>query len=122
MCVTYGDVADQENDKTYTGRLARKIDAAYEACKADEPGAQNRLHRAFLAQTRNIGRHKLRETYDDAVAQEAVHRAIHALKTFNGKSRLSTWFYRVALNEAFREQRMLLKKRDWEESINRPVH
>lgn len=115
-------MADQKNKATYTRRLSREIDDAYEAYKAGEPNAERRLYDAFVAQARNVARYRLDEMYDYTVAYDAVHRAMQALSSFRGDSRLSTWFIQVALNEAFREQGRLLGKRDREESINRPVH
>lgn len=52
---------------------------------------------------------------DDAedVLQETFIKAFKSLKSFQGKSQLSTWLYRIALNEAL----MLLRKRKPESPI-----
>jgi RNA polymerase sigma factor (sigma-70 family) len=110
-----------EENRTYTQRLSRYIDAAYEAYKANEPDSEERLLAAFLAQARNIARFRLGDGYDGTVAYDAAHRAMLGLKDFDGKSALSTWFYRIAQNESFSELGRLIKKRGREESINVPV-
>lgn len=58
--------------------------------------------------------------YDYTAAYDAASRAMLALKDFEGKSKLSTWFYRVALNETLREHKRLLTKRDRERSVHAP--
>lgn len=108
-------------DRTYTRKLSRDIDAAYEAYKAGAPGAEERLLRAFVEQARNIARFRLGEMYDGTVAYDAAHKARLALEDFNGKSRLSTWFNRIAQNESFTELGRLIKKRETESSIDTPV-
>jgi RNA polymerase sigma factor (sigma-70 family) len=107
--------------KSYTARLSDEIDAAYEAYKAKEPDADKRLLGAFVEQARNIARFRLKELYDDTVAYDAAHRAMLALKDFQGKSALSTWFYQIAQNESFSELGRVIKKREMEESIDVPV-
>jgi DNA-directed RNA polymerase specialized sigma24 family protein len=86
--------------------------------KAKALGAEERLLGAFVEQARNIARFRLRDEYDSTVAYDAAHRAMLALKDFDAKSALSTWFYRIAQNETFSELGRLLKKREREESIN----
>jgi hypothetical protein len=41
-------------DTTYTVRLSREIDTAYQALPGAEADAQERLYKAFLAQARNV--------------------------------------------------------------------
>jgi RNA polymerase sigma factor (sigma-70 family) len=108
-------------NRTYTRKLSREINAAYEAYKAGAPDGGDRLLRAFVARARNIARFRLGEMYDGTVAYDAAHSAMLALNDFHGKSALSTWFYRIALNESFSELGRLIKKREREESINVPV-
>jgi len=74
--------------------------------------------RAFVEQARHIARSRLGDMYDGTVAYDAADRAMMALKDFKGKSRLSTWFYRIVQNESFSELSRLIKKREREESIN----
>jgi RNA polymerase sigma factor (sigma-70 family) len=111
----------QNKQSTLTRKLSGNIDAAYEAYKAKAPDAEQRLLGAFLEQARNIARFRLKELYDGTVAYDAAHRAMLALNDFDGKSALSTWFYRIAQNESFSELGRLIKKRRREESINVPV-
>jgi len=101
----------QHKQSTLTRELSRNIDAAYEAYKAKAPDAEKSLLGAFLEQARNIARFRLKELYDGTVAYDAAHGAILALKDFDGKSALSTWFYRIAQNESFSELGRLIKKR-----------
>jgi DNA-directed RNA polymerase specialized sigma24 family protein len=87
--------------KSYTARLSSEIDAAYEAYKKAEPDAVGRLYSALLVQARNIVFFRL-GFKDEDVALEIVYRALGALSEFRGKSKLSTWFYRLAKNEGYR--------------------
>lgn len=111
----------KDGAQSYTKRLGRAIDAAYEAYKAKEPDAEKRLLRALIAQAQNIAHFRLRELYDSTVAYDAAHKAIVALKNFRGRSALSTWFYRIAQNESFSELGRLIKKRERECSIHIPT-
>jgi DNA-directed RNA polymerase specialized sigma24 family protein len=90
---------------TLTRKLSREINTAYEAYKANEPGSEERLMRAFVEQARHIARSRLGDMYDGTVAYDAAHRAMMAVKDFKGKSRLSSWFYRIVQNEMNIERR-----------------
>jgi len=46
----------------------------------------------------------------EEVVQDAFLKAFNGLKSFNGKSKFSTWFYRIVTNEAF--QRLKKSKRE----------
>lgn len=85
--------------KSYTARLSEEIDAAYEAYEAKEPDADTRLYSALLPQAKNIAFFRLGYR-DDDVAHELVNRALGALSGFRGKSKFSTWFYKLAKNAA----------------------
>lgn len=63
------------------------------------------------------------ELYDSTVAYDAAHSAMMALdlNKFDGRSALSTCFYRIAQNESFSELGRLIKKRERETSIHVPV-
>jgi hypothetical protein len=65
-----------KENRTYTQKLARDINAAYEAYKAKAPDAEERLVEAFVAQARNIARVKLGDMYDGTVAHDAAHKAM----------------------------------------------
>ena len=51
------------------------------------------------------------------VLQETFLKALRALPKFEGRSRLSTWLYRIAVNEAL----MVIRKRKPELSLSRPA-
>ena len=93
-------------ETSYTAQLSHEIDAAHAAYKAGEPGSDERLYAAFHAQARNVLRYRL-GGYDRTLEEEITHRALLALGKFRGESGLSTWFYRLALNETNREFRRL---------------
>lgn len=46
----------------------------------------------------------------EEVVQDAFLKAFNGLKSFNGKSKFSTWFYRIVTNEAFSRLRKLKKE------------
>ena len=84
---------------THTQGLSRDIDAAYEDYRAGEPEGEDRLYQAFKAQAANVLWHRL-ESPDQALAHDISTKAMLAVKSFRGESLLSTWFYRIAQNEA----------------------
>jgi RNA polymerase sigma-70 factor, ECF subfamily len=100
-----------DDEKTYTRRLSDAIDAAYEAYRAGEADSLERLVEAFSVQARNVIVHRLGSD-DPTLEQQISHRAFMALKEFRGKSNLSTWFYRIAQNEANRELHRRIEFRD----------
>lgn len=101
----------QDENATYTRQLSRKIDAAYEAYRAGEPDGDAQLYEAFRAQARNICTYHLGPNYR-TLEHDITHRAIMGLKKFRGGSRVSTWFYEVAQNEANRALRRLIQDRN----------
>ncbi len=46
----------------------------------------------------------------EEVVQDAFIKAFNGLKSFSGKSKFSTWFYRIVLNEAFGHLRKIKKE------------
>ena len=96
--------------KSYTARLSDEIDAVYEAYKKAEPDAEGRLYSALLVQARNIVFFRL-QYHDEDVALEIVYRTLAALSKFRGKSKFSTWFYRLAKNEGYRALDTHIRKR-----------
>jgi RNA polymerase sigma factor (sigma-70 family) len=94
-----------EEDLNYTQRLSREIDAAYEARKAGDQNGDERLYKALQAQAHNIAIHHLDWSQVVTVERDIVHRAMMALKGFREDSKVSTWFYRLAVNEANRALR-----------------
>jgi RNA polymerase sigma factor (sigma-70 family) len=96
-----GRVRSTATQPTYTQRLSRSIDEAYDRYQASRPEGESRLYRAFNAQAANItswwglwG--------DEALPHDITVRAMSKLWQFRGESRVSTWFFRIARNEAHR--------------------
>jgi RNA polymerase sigma factor (sigma-70 family) len=50
------------------------------------------------------------EFFAEEVVQEAFINAFKGLKSFNKKSKFSTWFYRIVTNEAFKKLKKLKKE------------
>ncbi len=84
---------------SHTQGLSRSIDKAYADFKPGDVEGERRLYEAFLAQAKNVVAYKLRR-WDTHLARDIATRALLNLSTFAQKSRLSTWFYRIAQNEA----------------------
>ena len=103
--------------KSYTAALSSEIDAAYEAYKNAEPDAVGRLYSALLVQARNIVFFRL-GFEDEDVALEIVYRALGALSGFRGKSKLSTWFYKLAKNAGFTALQKHIRERKPEVSLS----
>jgi RNA polymerase sigma factor (sigma-70 family) len=112
--------AEDNKRETYSQALSREIDAAYEAYTAGEPQSSERLYRALKAQASNIVYHRLGR-YDEHLGRQITHRAMLALESFKGKSKLSTWFYAIAQNEANRELRSEITNRNRYVFLDRPV-
>lgn len=102
---------------TYTQELSHAIDGAYELFRAGEPNGDMRLYEAFRKQARNVIWWKLRRD-NQTLAHDVAIRAFKNLSKFRGKSRASTWFYRIAKNEANRELKHQIKKRNREVVID----
>jgi RNA polymerase sigma factor (sigma-70 family) len=113
-------VAEDHKPANYTQALSREIDAAYEAYTALEPQSSERLYRALKAQASNILYHCL-GGYDEHLERHITHRAMLALESFKGKSKLSTWFYTLAQNEANRELRSEIRNRNRHVFLDAPV-
>ena len=103
--------------ETYTQGLSRAIDAAYELYRAGEPNGDTRLYEAFRAQARNVIWWKFRRE-NKALTDDIARRAFMALGKFRDESRASTWFYRIAKNEASRALKEDIEKRNREVVID----
>jgi RNA polymerase sigma-70 factor, ECF subfamily len=101
---------------TYTQELSRAIDGAYELYIAGGPNGDARLYEAFRRQARNVIWWKLRWD-NQSLAHDVAIRAFRALRKFRGKSSASTWFYRIAKNEANRALKQDIKKRNREVAL-----
>jgi DNA-directed RNA polymerase specialized sigma24 family protein len=104
---------------TYTQKLSRRIDAAYDAYKARENNSEELLYGALLAQANNIVRFRLRsDPYDRTLGCDIARRAMMSLKDFLGKSKVSTWFYQIAQREVNRSLRELIETRNNTVTLN----
>ncbi len=112
--------AEHDKRETYTQALSHEIDAAYEAYTAGEPQSSERLYIALKAQASNILCHRLGRS-DEHLERQITHRAMLALESFGGKSKLSTWFYTIAQNEAHRELRSEITSRNRYVFLDAPV-
>ena len=110
-------MANDEN--SYTQKLSREIDSAYRAYQAGEQDSLEQLVKAFRTQARNVVFYRLGSD-DPTLEQNISHRAFLALKQFTGKNgtKLSTWFYRIAQNEAKRELSRRIRDRTLHVSID----
>lgn len=83
-------------------------DFSLEALKAGDRAEFARLVDTFSPAIYRVALKILSDPQDaEDVLQETFIKAIHALPNFEGRSSLSTWLYRIAVNEAL----MLLRKR-----------
>lgn len=79
-----------------------------EALRAGDRTEFARFVEAYSAQVYRLGLKILNDTQDaEDVLQETFLKAFRALPNFEGRSSLSTWLYRIAVNEAL----MLVRKR-----------
>lgn len=96
---------------TYTRRLVSDINSAFERYKAHDPNTHEALHAALRAQARNVIYYRLGK-YDDVLEYDIVSRAMVALPSFRGASKLSTWFHTIAHHEVDRALEKLIEGRN----------
>ena len=94
----------------HTRRLARKIDETYELYRSDAAKWEAALYSAFCAQAENFVCYNLLAS-DDYLARSIAARALERLASFQGRSKLSTWFYRLARREVDRALRQRIVDR-----------
>jgi DNA-directed RNA polymerase specialized sigma24 family protein len=99
-----------EEVNSYTQKLSKATDSAYETYKAGEPNSDKQLYKAFRTQARSRIWSRLAKP-DAELEHDIATRAIRALPKFKGKSRLSTWFFRIVENEIARELRKRIGER-----------
>ena len=92
-----------------------------EGCRIGERNAQQRLYeqyggKVFSLMVRMVGRQEAIDLTQQVFLQ--VYRKIHQ---FSGKSKLGTWLYRVAVNEALQYQRRK-KNRDFQPLLFEPAN
>jgi RNA polymerase sigma factor (sigma-70 family) len=106
---------------SYTQRLARAIDIAYQSYKAGGPNSEDVLYASFLAQANNIVRYRLRgDGIFQTLARDITHSAMMALPHFREDSKLSTWFYTIAQNEVNSALREHIEARNTSDFIDHP--
>jgi RNA polymerase sigma-70 factor (ECF subfamily) len=87
---------------------ARQADLSLEALKAGDPEEVGRFVEANSEAVYRLALRILGDAQDaEDVLQETFVKALRGLKTFEGRSSLSTWLFRIATNEAL----MLLRKK-----------
>jgi RNA polymerase sigma-70 factor (ECF subfamily) len=87
---------------------ARQVDLSLEALKAGDPEEVGRFVEANSEAVYRLALRMLGDAQDaEDVLQETFVKALRGLKTFEGRSSLSTWLFRIATNEAL----MLLRKK-----------
>jgi RNA polymerase sigma-70 factor, ECF subfamily len=82
---------------SYTQKLSRDIDAAYEIYTSGDPDSEKTLYNAFRAQAHNIGSYTP-ELDVRILEREITHKALMGIASFNGRAKISTWFYKIAKN------------------------
>lgn len=86
----------------------QRQDISLEALKAGDRAEFARFVERFSTQIYRLGLKILNDPQDaEDVLQETFLKAFRALPAFEGRSSLSTWLYRIAVNEAL----MLLRRR-----------
>jgi RNA polymerase sigma-70 factor (ECF subfamily) len=81
------------------------------ALQAGEPQAYERFVRAHVARVKAVAVRYLRNEEDaNDVVQETFLSAFKAIPRFEGKSQLSTWLHRIAVNAALMKLRTLERK------------
>jgi RNA polymerase sigma-70 factor (ECF subfamily) len=90
-----------------------------EALRSGDRAEYARLVEAYSGTIYRLALKLLNNTQDaEDILQETFLKAYRHLGSFDGRSKLSTWLYRIATNEAL----MLIRKRKAEEvSINEPM-
>ncbi len=97
---------DENVEKQEQSSLTDEI--SVEALKAGDREAFAHLVEAYSTQIYRVALKILGDTQDaEDVLQETFIKALRSLPSFEGRSSLSTWLYRIAVNEAL----MLVRKR-----------
>jgi RNA polymerase sigma-70 factor (ECF subfamily) len=97
------------NDPKPGGDASETDEAKFlEALRGGDRSAFAELVEKYSAQVYRLALKILNDPQDaEDVLQETFIKAFHSLASFEGRSRLSTWLYRIAVNEAL----MLVRKR-----------
>ncbi len=103
-------------------KLENKVETegfSLEALQAGDPEEFSRLVEAYSSKIYRLASKMLTQQQDaEDVLQETFLKAYRGLKTFDGRSKISTWLFRIATNEALM---VLRRKRPDTLSIDEPV-
>ena len=93
-------------------------DFSLQALQAGDRAEFARLVEAYSPFIYRLGMKMLNNPQDaEDILQETFIKAYHHIENFNGRSRISTWLYRIATNEALM---LLCRKRPDALSVNQP--
>lgn len=96
------------NEKKTLGKDPRGEQISLEALKSGDRGAFAKLVETYSPQVYRLALRILGDAQDaEDVLQETFIKALRALPSFEGRSSLSTWLYRIAVNEAL----MMVRRR-----------
>jgi RNA polymerase sigma factor (sigma-70 family) len=88
---------------------------------AGKPGADTALHRRFRALADHILRYRFwPDEPDPSLEFEIAEKALLKLDQFRGDSRISTWVYRIAQNEATDELNKRNREQDRRSLLEQP--
>ncbi len=94
-------------------------DFTLEALRAGDRAEFSRLVEAYSANIYRLALRMLNQPQDaEDVLQETFLKAFRHLKNFDGRSKLSTWLFRIATNEALM---LLRRRRPGQVSLDEPV-
>ena len=97
--------------KSPTQIACGRIDAAYEALKSNQPGAEEDLYKAFKTVAEIIA-WSCFGLKDEDLFQDIISAAFLGLPRFHGKSRLSTWFITLVKNRCKEALRQIYIERE----------
>jgi DNA-directed RNA polymerase specialized sigma24 family protein len=104
-----------------TRKLSRAIDAAFEALRAGQPDARQKLYTLLCAQAKSVIELDFQPAATAPLLEhEIADRAMLELDQFSG-GKLSTWFSRRAHREAKSALKVVAKDRNKREEIKAPV-
>jgi RNA polymerase sigma-70 factor (ECF subfamily) len=99
-----------DSQATWSARSGED-DATLECLRRGDPRAFDTLYRAYRPRVVAIVRRVLRDPMEaEDVAQEIFLSVLKSVQRFDGRARISTWLYRVALNRALNRLRDLVRR------------
>jgi RNA polymerase sigma-70 factor (ECF subfamily) len=88
--------------KSLTQLASGRVDAAYEALKSDQPGAEEDLFEAFKSLAEIIAM-RFFGMVDEDLIQESIIAGFSSRERFNGHCRFSTWFVSLVKHHCYKE-------------------